>query len=104
MSFGPFADRKRHKGTPNTYLSDAPLTIAWFGLCAESPFQPKDKVLRALSGPFFNISKCIGLGSIPAPRVYYKSGDCSIRSPQQRKLNSRQTLSSFGWEVWLRGD
>jgi hypothetical protein len=41
-----------------------------------------------MSGPFFRTLACVGFRMIPAPRVYYKSGDCSIWSPQQRKLNS----------------
>ena len=45
-------------------------------------------IVRALSGPFFRFRAYVGFGRLPAPRVYYKSGDCSIWSPQQRTLNS----------------
>ena len=92
MSFGLFADRKRHKGTPNTYLSDAALTIARFGLCAESPFLPKDKVCVHFQGHFSTFRNVLVWGVSQRPVYTIRVGTVRY-GPHSKENLIRDKLS-----------
>ena len=95
MSFDPFFDRRPDPGPPAQCASFA--LFGYFRKCREG----KNHVLplprpSAESWSFFNVSASINFRMKTETLVYYKSGDCSIWSPQQRTFNSLQICDGFG--------